>query len=118
MTSRISFGLNFVFDVLQLLHQLFVDVQTAGGVEDHDVVAVVFGMLDRVFWRSPPGCSVPISNTGTPACSPTTLQLLDRRRTVDVAGDQQRAVSLLCLNMFGKLGRSGWSYRNPASRTS
>ena len=40
---------HLVADPLQLVHERLVDVQAAGGVEDNDVVAVVFGVLDRVF---------------------------------------------------------------------
>ena len=35
-------------DVHQLLHQHFVDLQTAGSVQDHDVVAVVLGVGQRL----------------------------------------------------------------------
>ena len=96
---------NFIFDILQLLHQLFVDVQAAGGVEDNDVVAVVFGMLDRVFGDLHRADGSHLKDGGVHLCADH-LQLLNRGRTVDVAGDQQRAASLLAEH-FGKLCRVG-----------
>ena len=38
-------GVDRGLDALQLLHQRFVDVEAAGGVDDHQVVAVVAGVI-------------------------------------------------------------------------
>src|SRR5699024_11746348 len=77
----------------------------AGGVEDNDVVAVVFGVLDRVFGDLHRADGSHLKDGGVHLCADH-LQLLNRSRTVDVTGDQQRAASLLAEH-FGKLCRVG-----------
>ena len=63
--------LHGVLDRLQLDHQVVVDVQPAGGVDDDGVVALGPGLGQRARWRAPPGPSCPARYTFTPACSPT-----------------------------------------------
>ena len=69
-------GVDRVADVGGLLHQLGVDAEPAGGVDDHDVVHLLLGVLDRAAGHRRPGrrrrCRAPGANTGTPARSPTT----------------------------------------------
>ena len=51
---RIDYQQNLVrmdlrLDVLQLLHQLFVDVQASSSIQDDNVVAIVLGVFDCIF---------------------------------------------------------------------
>jgi hypothetical protein len=84
-------------DVGGLLHHLRVDAEPAGGVDDHDVVHLRLGVLDRV-----PGYRDRITdpaarlrgehrNAGPLAYH---LQLLYRVRSLQVRGDKQRMVAL------------------------
>ena len=41
-------GLDRCFDVFQLVHQLFVDVQAACGIEENQIIAVLAGKVDAV----------------------------------------------------------------------
>ena len=98
-------GMNLVADLLELLHELFVDMQTAGGIQDHHVVAVVLRVtdsllrdLDRIL-----GTHFKDRHAGFLADD---LQLVDRRRAVDIAGDQHGTV-ILRLEHFGELCRVG-----------
>ena len=47
-TSMISLGWRQFLQIFQLIHQLFVDVQTAGGIQDDNVIAVILGELQRL----------------------------------------------------------------------
>ena len=76
----------------ELFHQLLIDVQPPGSIQDQDVVAVVSGLHHRPagdLHRIP----CPISNTGTPACSPTILSCSMAAGAVDITGGQQRPLA-------------------------
>ena len=99
-TKRTSFGTIASRMSARLLHHLGVDAETAGGVDDHDVVELALGLLDagagdgdRVAGRvvqpvdAAPGCG---AKTGTPARSPIDLELGDGVGALEVAGHQHR----------------------------
>ena len=94
-------GVNLRLDVLQLLHELFIDMQTAGGIEDHDIVAVVFRVANR-FLRDPDGVFGAHLKDRYLRLRADDLQLFDRRGTIDVARDQHRTV-ILFLEPFAQL---------------
>ena len=80
-------------------------MQAAGGVDNHQVVAVVLGVFQgfggdfhRVFLAH-------FKDLG-PGLFADDFQLVDGCRTVNVAGHQQRAVPLV-LEIPGELGRMG-----------
>ena len=85
--------LNGGFDRLQLAHQRLVDMQPPGGIEDHQVVPVVLGVqhcpprnLNRVIlphFKHRDAC--PLTDH---------FQRVNRRRTIDVARNKQRAFAL------------------------
>ena len=83
-----------LFDLDQFLHQHFVDLQAACGIEDDDVIAVVLGVGQCLFGdgRRLFAGQGEDRRTGLFAHH---LQLVDRGRTVDVAGHQHRAAALL-----------------------
>ena len=62
--------LDLIADVLKLLHQLLVNVQTACRIEEHKVVAVLFRMLDCGLCDIDGICRS-IWNTGISSCLPT-----------------------------------------------
>lgn len=42
-------GLTVAFDVLRFIHQLFIDVQAACGIEENQIIAVLAGKVDACF---------------------------------------------------------------------
>ena len=57
-------GLDGVADVARLLHQLVVDAEAAGGVDDDDVVLLGRGELDRLAATRRPGRRLPLPASG------------------------------------------------------
>ena len=86
-TSRIS-GVHGGLDALELVHQLLVHMEPAGGVQEHHVVAVLPGVLD-----GGPGDVHRVGLTHLEhrnvQLSAHHLQLLDGGGAVDIAGGQQ-----------------------------
>ena len=87
-------GLHRLAHVAQLLHQLFINVQAAGGIDDHRITAVIArvlngfpGDLHRVALAALEHLHADLSAHD--------LQLLDGSRTVHVARDQQRLLAAL-----------------------
>ena len=97
--------LHRVADALQLLHQGLIDVQATGRVEKDQVVAVLFGVLDGGL-GDVHRIGLPHLKDGDVQLLAHGLQLLNGSGTVDVAGDQQRALALLA-HKTGKLGAVG-----------
>ena len=81
-------------DVLQLGHERLVDVQAARRVEKHEVVAVLAGVLDAGLGDLD-RVALPHLEHGDVELRADGFQLLDRRRAVHVARDEQRALALL-----------------------
>ena len=77
-------------DALELGHQLLVDVQPAGGVEDDDVEAVLAGGLEPQPRRSDRVAPVERVHRQLDLLAEL-LELVDRRRALEVAGDESRA---------------------------
>ena len=102
--QRLVHGDSFL-DLHELLHQDLVDLQTAGGIQDHNVVAVIPGVGQRL--------AGDLRGLGTRqrehrrTCLPAhDLQLVDGGGAVDIAGHQHGAAALLN-EVFGKLGCVG-----------
>ena len=84
-------GLDLGAHAAQLTHEIVVDLQPARGVEDHDVAAGAIGFLQRR-----PRHFDRIGRLGEHRhvdALPEDAQLLDRRRTLEIGGDQQRLAS-------------------------
>ena len=98
-------GFDLRLDGLELVHQFFVDVEAAGGIQNHNVVAVVFGVGNRLLgdlhWVS----STHLKHRDADLL-PHHLELFDSRRAVDVAGDQQRPLALV-FKVEGQLAGMG-----------
>ena len=81
-------------DGRELLHQLLVDVEAAGGVEDHDVAPVGLGALDAVVH----GLDRIAALVGVDRHADLLAELdelVDRRGTLQVGGDERRLLALL-----------------------
>ena len=99
-------GLHRGLDVAQLRHQRVVDVQTAGGVDEHHVVAVGLRVLDAGFGDLD-GVALPHLEDGDADLLAHDLQLRDGGGTVHVAGHQQRPLAVLLLVEACQLGAVG-----------
>ena len=87
-------GMDGGLDGLQLAHQRLVDMQTAGGVQKDDVVAVVSGVLHRLLGDGH-RVDLPHLEDGDVQLLAHHLQLVDGGGTVHVAGGQQGAFPVL-----------------------
>jgi hypothetical protein len=79
-------------EVLELAHELIVDVQTAGGVEDEEIEPARAGLLerpDRDVMRLRAVRRAPEAGVGALGHA---LELIDGRGAVDVGRDEQRAL--------------------------
>ena len=99
-------GLHRRLDASELLHQLLVHVEPSGGVQEHQVVAVLLGVGDS---RLGDVHRVGLSHLehGDVQLLAHHLQLLDGGGAVDVAGTQQGALALLALHETRQLGAVG-----------
>ena len=84
----------FCLDIFQLIHELFVDMQTARRIENDDIVVVILrvfhalhGDIDRVDLTEIKDRDLRLSADD--------LELVDRGRTVNVTGDEQRMMTVL-----------------------
>ena len=83
-------------DPRDLLHHRVVDVEAAGGVEDHDVEAARPAPLRARSARPRAAACRPARVwTSTPIWSPSVHELVDGRRAVDVGGHEERPLPLL-----------------------
>ena len=94
-------------DGRDLLHHRLVDGQTSRRIDDHDVEGVLAGVLDGVL-RDLHGVFVPLLGVDLDAdLAAEDLQLVDGRRTVDVARNEQHLPALLRLDVGRELAREG-----------
>jgi len=98
-------GIHRVPDVGRLLHQVGVDAQPAGGVDDHHVVELAHRVQDRAA-RHLDGVAHTVARLGGEDMDAgplaDDLQLVDRVGALEVRGHEQRAVPLL-LQPFAEL---------------
>ena len=92
-------------DVHQLLHQHFIDLQAACGIQNHDVVAVVLGVCQRLTGDLRRLCAGQGEHRRTGLFAHH-LQLVNSSGAVDIAGHQHGAAALLDIEL-GKLCRVG-----------
>ena len=90
-------------DIGQLLHQLFINMQTPGSIKQHGIIAVFLGIIHcllRCFQRL--GLHTKRKDLNANAF-PQCLQLFNRCRTNNITGYQQRLAALLFLHYVGDL---------------
>ena len=95
-------GVDVCLDILQLVHELLVDMQAACGVQKHQIVAVVGGELQRLLGNLH-GIALPHLEDGNVQLPAHHLQLGDGGGTVHVAGHQQRPLAVLPAHEARKL---------------
>ena len=109
-TNRISCGIQQLLERLHLVHQLVVDVQTAGGVDDQHIAAAVDGFAARFLGQALDGGRVGFADLAFVDVGLDRLrhdlQLLARGGAIDVDRDQQRTVSAV-LQPVGQLAGGG-----------
>ena len=97
--------MNFGLDVLKLLHQLFINMQSTSGIEDNDIISVVLRMLDRILCDLHWTDGSHLKHRSVYLLTDN-FQLFNRCRTINVTGNQQRTFALLAehLCQFCRVG--------------
>ncbi len=95
-----------LFDGFELVHELGVDVEPAGGVDEDDVVGVGLGVLDCLFGDDDRLFLVAEGEHGDFELFAQHFELLDRRRAVYVGRDEQGSLVLL-FEQEGELAGGG-----------
>ena len=95
-------GLGLLLDVGELLHQLLVDRETAGGVVDDDVAAELPRLALRLRADVDRRRARDVEDRDVDALAEH-LELLHRRRTLHVGSDEQRLLVLLLLEVAREL---------------
>ena len=83
-------GADLLIDLLQLGHQLFVDGEATGGVQDDDASAFFFSFLDAVLTNLDRVLVVFLAVDRNVQLLADDVQLIDRRWSLQVGGDQHR----------------------------
>ena len=81
-------GIDLGLDALKLLHQIFVDVEPSGSVEENEIVTVLF-RVGYGFLRYLYGVLGAHLENRDAELTADSLKLLYSRRTVDIAGDEK-----------------------------
>ena len=97
-------GLRRILDLSGLAHHLPVHMQAARRVDDHDVASQPLGLLHTV--PGHPFGVLAVRDNGDTDLLAQGEQLLDRRRSLEIRGDQHGLLPLL-LQMEGELGARG-----------
>ncbi len=87
-TSRVSLGFTRVADLAQLVHELGVDLQTTGGVDDHDVASEARRFFERASRHAHRVGGLGVHRHVDPLAEHA--QLLDRGGPLEVGAHEQR----------------------------
>ena len=87
-------GLDLSLYGFKLVHQSLVNMKSAGGIYDNIVVTVLLGVIDRCLCYLD-GIGLTHLKDGHADLLADDLQLLDSSRTIDIAGNEHRAVILI-----------------------
>jgi hypothetical protein len=101
-TSSLVVRLRAARDLGDFRHHLVVDVQAAGGVEDHEVEAVLLRVSDAARAHLGRGDAFDVEH-GHADLRAQDTELLDGRGTLDVGRDEQRTALVLLLEKLGEL---------------
>ena len=97
--------MDLCFDVAKLSHQLFIDREPACGIEDDDITVVCLGGIDRVL-RDVDRIHIRRHAVDRDIrLLAQNLELLDRCRTIDVAGCHHRTVAFFLEHQSELAGR-------------
>jgi len=94
------------FETFELLHHVVVDLQTPGGIDDHHTIACALGLLDAGLGNSHDVLRIALGIDRHIELCAERLELIDGRRSVDVAGDKTRR-PILGLELSSELGGGG-----------
>src|SRR5512143_1930205 len=83
-----------LLQVAKLVHHLFVDLKTAGGIDDHDAIAIALRLLDTGLRDLHDVLRRAVGVDGNIELSAKSLELIDCRGTIDISGYQARRSSL------------------------
>ena len=86
--------LNLCLDAFELIHQLLVDMQAARCIEQHIVITLILGKFNRLTRNFHRVCRA-LFKHGHTRFFANHLELLDRRRAVNVARHEKRAIPLI-----------------------
>ena len=100
-TSSVSLGCTTSRTCAQLVHELGVDLQTAGGVDDHDVATEPRRFVDARLRATATGSVGSREHRHVDALAEH-AELLDRGRALEVGADEQRPAAL-ALEQAGEL---------------
>jgi hypothetical protein len=103
-TKSVSTGFERRVQLADLGHQLLVDGQAPGGVDEEDVEVVMARVLERGARDRDRRVARARRNHSAPAWPRHRLELLDRRRPVDVGRDRQHLLLALLDQVLGELG--------------
>ena len=98
--------MNGGFHPLQLVHEGFIHMETAGGIQKDQIVAVIPGVVDGVF-RDFDGIALPLLVNRKAQLSAHHLQLFNGGGPVYVAGGQQGPLAVLLFHIARQLGGGG-----------
>ena len=82
-------------ELFQLIHQLLINLQSAGSIHDQYIAALVLRRFHRSFGDFHRVGGFPHGEYRSIHCFSNHFQLIDRRRTVHVAGTEHRFLSVL-----------------------
>ena len=99
-------GVRQSLDVLELLHESLVNVETSGGVDNKDIVTVVLSVFQGFAGDSHRAYLTHFKDLYVSLLTDY-LKLIDSSRTVDVAGSQQGTVSFLFQELSQLCGMGG-----------
>ena len=98
--------MDICLDILQLIHELLVNMQAAGGIQKNQIIAVVGGIFQRLP-RNTHRVALPHLKNRDVQLLAHYLQLGNGGGTVHIAGHQQRPLAVLPAHMARQLGAVG-----------
>jgi hypothetical protein len=83
-------GMDRRLETLELLHHVVVDLQSTGGIDDDHAIARALRLFDAGLGNSHDVLRIALGVDGHIELCAERLELIDGRRSVDVAGDKTR----------------------------
>ena len=97
--------MDFMIDAAKLFHETFVDLETARGVENEDVIPFREGFLLRFFSDVDGVLVFPERKERSGSFPDDGFELLDRARTIDVKGGDEDLFAFFVRELIGKFPR-------------
>lgn len=114
------------FDLLKLCHHVFVNMQTPGCIENHEIIVILRRMFHRCFRNIRRLCLISHGENFHSLFFTVDLQLFDRCRTIYVAGNEKRFLAFqlelscqlrCCGRLTGSLQTAGYNLGDGSSKT-